>query len=152
MKWSEMENKAIWIVDDDRDDHEIIKDIFSENGIEYPLEFFHGAKPLLEKLQGVKVAPFIILCDVNLPGIDGFELRDKMLKTPDKRFHSVPFIFWSGYASEQQIEKAFKLQGHGFFIKESTIEEWTQTLLGIIRYWEKSKAPAKHAAYDEPLK
>ena len=110
---------SVWIVDDDGEDHELIQEIFEELRINNPLKFFNGAKPMLNALEKEEIAPFIIFCDVNLPGMDGFQLREKLLATPNNKFHSVPFIFWSTAASEDQIRKSFELRAHGFFIKES---------------------------------
>ena len=115
---------SVWIVDDDGEDHELIQEIFEELRINNPLKFFNGAKPMLNALEKEEIAPFIIFCDVNLPGMDGFQLREKLLATPNNKFHSVPFIFWSTAASEDQIRKSFELRAHGFFIKESKYQDW----------------------------
>jgi CheY-like chemotaxis protein len=113
--------------------------------------FFRTAKEFLKRLEAEKTAPFLIMCDVNIPGMDGFALRDTLLKLPNKKFHSVPFIFWSTFASDEQVERAYRLRGHGFFIKEGSFEDWKDSFSGIIKYWSKSKMPAKHDAYDEPM-
>ena len=92
-----------------------------------------------------------MICDVNLPGTDGFELREEMLQTPNMKFHSVPFIFCSTYANNQQIEKAYRLRAHGFFIKEGEFNEWKKSYAAIIQYWHKSKMPPKNDEYDKPM-
>ncbi|MBO9571383.1 MAG: response regulator [Chitinophagaceae bacterium] len=138
-----MINEAIWIIDDDTDDHDLVKDVCRELGLKNKLVFLTGATQALEKLKKISVAPFIIICDVNLPQIDGFSLREKMLADPSKKMHSVPFIFWSTSASEQQITKAYALSAHGFFIKEHSYQELKASFAGIINYWRKSKMPEK---------
>ena len=70
-------------------------------------------------------------------------MREKMLQIPNNKFHSVPFIFWSSYASDAQIKKAFDLGAHGFFLKEHQFSQWKATLIQVVDYWEKSKMPAK---------
>jgi CheY-like chemotaxis protein len=142
---------AIWVVDDDRDDHDLIRTIFDELNLTNPIEFFNGADPVLLRLEEADVGPFIIICDVNLPKTDGFELREKLLKTPNNLFHSVPFIFWSTYASESQIRKAYDLRAHGFFIKEVEYEEWKASFIHIIEYWRRSRMPSKEDKPDTPL-
>jgi CheY-like chemotaxis protein len=142
--------RAIWIVDDDTEDHQLIKEIFEELKWSNPLELFQTGEQLLEKLKHSKHAPFIIICDVNLPKMGGFGLREEMLKTPNNKFHSVPFIFWSTQASEAQIRKAYDLRAHGFFIKEPTFKEWKSSLVRIIEYWTSSKMPSKEDKEDKP--
>ena len=147
-----MTKNSIWIVNDDSDDHDLIKDILQELDSNHEGVFFHTAKECLQALEDAETAPFIIImCDVNIPGTDGFTLRETLLKSSNKKFHSVPFIFWSSYASDQQIERAYRLRGHGFFIKEAEFNVWKESFAAIINYWSKSKMPSKNEAYDEPL-
>jgi DNA-binding NarL/FixJ family response regulator len=66
-----------------------------------------------------------------------------MLEKNKKRFKSVPFIFWTTQASEEQIVKAYDLSVHGLFIKDSNFNELKKTFTCIINYWLKSKMPSK---------
>jgi CheY-like chemotaxis protein len=138
-----MENPAVWLIDDDKDDQEMVTEVFNELGLSHPLVFLSSGQEALNMLEKVPVGPFIIIADVNLPKMDGFELRKRMLEHPSKKMHSVPFIFWSTAASEEQVTKAFDLSAHGFFIKEPNFEELKATFVGIIRYWLKSRMPGK---------
>lgn len=133
--------RAIWIVDNDIDDQDLIKDIFEELDLDYPLELFQTGDQFLTHLDSVKEPPFIIISDINLPKIDGFELRQRMLQKSAEKFHSVPFIFWSTQASDAQIIKAFDLKAHGFFKKASQLEEWKQAFIKIINYWTSNLIP-----------
>jgi CheY-like chemotaxis protein len=146
-----MPQDAIWVIDDDADDQELIETVLKESNSPHALEFFHTGSAALQRLKMADKAPFIILCDVNLPGMNGFELRKELLATPNKKFHSVPFIFWSNAASERQIEEAYKLRGHGFFVKEATFAQWRKSLLNIITYWSNSQVPSKKDEPHEPL-
>lgn len=135
--------KPVWIVDDDLEDHELIMDIFKELEWPHQLELFQTGEQLLEKLHQANEGPFIIISDVYLPKMSGFELRQKMLNNPNNKFHSVPFIFWSTFASERQIRKAFDLNVHGFFLKESSFSKWKEVLIKIIGYWTVSMVPSR---------
>lgn len=141
---------AIWIVDDDKEDQELMADIFKELNLPNSVEFFNDGPGLLKKLDEVDVAPFIIISDVNLPKMNGFELRENLLKSSNNKFHSVPFIFWSSKASEAQIRKAYQLSVHGFFIKEPRYQDWKTSLMNIIQYWRKSQTPSKEDKPDSP--
>lgn len=146
-----MQNEAIWIVNQDKDDHELITSVLKNAEIVNEVKFFTEPGKLLSALDDAESAPFIIMCDVNLNGTDGFELRESLLKTPNMKFHSVPFIFWSEVASPIQIKTAYDLRANGFFIKESSFEEWKGTFIEIVSYWRKSKMPDKRDQIDHPL-
>jgi CheY-like chemotaxis protein len=112
-------NAPIFIVDDDEDEHSLIKDACDELGISNPVTFFSEAQKALSYLMESETTPLVIISDVNLSGMDGFELREKIIKNENVKYKSIPFIFWSGEASKKQIQKAYDLSSHGFFIKPS---------------------------------
>ena len=57
----------IIIVDEDEDDHAIVKQISKELELNLPLLFFKSSEELLEYLQSRKQSPFLIISEVNLP-------------------------------------------------------------------------------------
>src|SRR5688572_25373464 len=109
----------VFLVDDDLDNYEIMEVIFKELGYKNELIHFQNGEALLGYLKHVHSKPFLILCDVNIPIMDGFELKEKILEDGKLNYKSIPFIFLSTIASEAQIKKAYDLGGHGFFIKEN---------------------------------
>src|SRR5688572_15287645 len=137
-KPAHMQSEPIWMVNQDRDDQDLIRTILAEAKIPNEVKFFETARELLDELDRAESAPFIVMSDVNLNGTDGFQLREAMLKRPNAKFHSVPFIFWSEHASPAQVKKAFDLRAHGFFIKDSSFSKWKETFIQIILYWKKS--------------
>ena len=136
-----MNTSPIYIVDDDKDDQDIVKDAVRELGLTNELKFFMTAEEILKELKSKKEVPFIIISDINLPRMDGFELRKKILREADITDKSIPFIFWSTTTSEAQIKKAYDLSAHGFFLKGRTYKELKDGLEEIVRYWSKSLAP-----------
>lgn len=138
-----MQSQAVWIIDSDTDDQEVVSHIWKELNLQNELVLLDGAEHALQTFEKVMYAPFIIICELNLPGIDGFELRRIMLEKNQKKFKSVPFIFWTTQASEAQITKAYELSVHGLFIKDANFNELKNTFTCIINYWLKSKMPAK---------
>lgn len=136
-----MKAAPIVIADDDNDDNEFLKAAWEELGFENPLVFFQTGEQVLEYLKTEKLTPFMILSDVNLPKMDGFELKEKLFMDSDLKYVSIPFIFWSTTASEAQIKKAYDLGGNGFFIKGSSFESIKNSLVGIVKYWTESKVP-----------
>lgn len=141
----EKDQLDVWVIDPDQDDRDTIDIIWKEMGFTNDLVYLKNAEETIAKLASVEVAPFIILCEVMLPGMDGFQLREHLISSNSKKFNSVPFIFWSGHASEQQVKRAYELRSHGFFIKDSNLNELKQTFSYILHYWSKSRTPSKVA-------
>ena len=131
----------VYIIDDDLDDQEFILEIFEELQIKNKLFFFNSSREVLIHLKTVETTPFLILCDVNIPQMDGYELRRNLLEDKKLVYKTIPFIFWSNVASNNQIKKAFDLSVHGFFIKGKNYEELKNSLKIIFAYWQESQHP-----------
>jgi FixJ family two-component response regulator len=136
-----MNTNPVFIVDDDTDDHDFIRESWKELGYQNSLMFFSSAEDVLKELKVNSTSPFLILCDVNVRPMSGFDLRTKLLENDSLTHKSVPFIFWSTYASNEQIKRAYTLSAHGFFIKGNTMGELKESLSEMMKYWQKSKQP-----------
>lgn len=138
-----MQNEPVLIIDHDEDDWIMIDEVWKELKLNNELVFISNGEEAIALIQKMQHAPFIVICELNLPRINGFELREKMLQANSQKLHSVPFIFWSTTASEEQILNAYNLSVHGFFIKDNSIHDLKETFKTIINYWKRSKMPAK---------
>jgi CheY-like chemotaxis protein len=138
-----MEKNQILIVDDDDDDLELIRCAADELKLDRPIHFFRNGTELQNHLKQTDVSPFLIICDVNLPGQDGFAVRKQTAEDNATKYKSVPFIFWSTSANERQIQHAYDLPAQGFFFKPNNFNDLCETLRIILQYWATSQHPKK---------
>lgn len=131
----------ILLVDDDRDDLLLIQQAMLQLQIERPIRYFQSGRELIADLRQSAESPFLVICDVNLPGESGFDIKQAITDDPELRYKSVPFIFWSTNASEKDIKRAYDLPAQGFFMKPSNFGELCETLRMIMGYWQKSQHP-----------
>lgn len=131
----------IIIVDDDTDDHFIFKEVAARLNLQNEILFFRNGHDVLPYLRTTTQKPFIIFCDVNMPQMDGLELR-KVIQAEDYlRSKSIPFVFFTTGASLHQVRQAYDLTVQGFFIKESSFTETEKTFKLILDYWDKCLHP-----------
>src|SRR5688572_2435375 len=100
-----MNNGPILIVDNDVEDWEIIQEAWAALKYENELIFMSNGNDVLEYMKSDKKVPFLILSDVNLSGMSGFELKEKLFNS-SSNYATIPFLFWSSAISQSQIEKA----------------------------------------------
>jgi CheY-like chemotaxis protein len=122
-------NSPILIVEDDPDDQDILKSVCSEIGIAEHLLFFNDGSRALDFLRTTSKKPTIIICDINMPLMDGLVLLEKIMEEDFLRRKSIPFVFFSTAASPAQVRKAYDLTVQGFFLHL------------ILRYWLKCRQP-----------
>jgi two-component system, NtrC family, nitrogen regulation response regulator NtrX len=82
--------RRVLVVDDEESIRLLLKEYFEIVGLEV-----HTAGSGIEGLKALEQETYgLVLCDVSMPGLDGFEVFDRILKLkPDQRF-----VFISGYA------------------------------------------------------
>lgn len=138
-----MEENPILIIDDDQEDLDLIKDVAEHLKLNRPIHYFTNGDQLESYLKSTVRPPFLIICDVNLPEQDGFDVKKRISENPDLKYKSVPFIYWSTDASEKQIQYAYDLPAQGFFFKPSNFDELCSTFQTILHYWQKSQHPKR---------
>lgn len=139
--------EPIVIVEDDLDDQFLIRKVFERIGVGSDLIFFGNGKDALHYLKSTEKQTFLILCDINMPVMNGLELRARINQDENLRRKSIPFVFFSTAARPNDVKLAYEMTVQGFFVKESTLEEMEESLRLIVCYWSKSKHPnaSRHA-------
>jgi CheY-like chemotaxis protein len=138
----------IVIVDDDADDRELLGEISLELRPGHELRYFTNGIELLEYLETTTEQPFIILCDVNMPLMNGMEVLEKIVKTPYLRQKSIPFIFLSTSGDKRYVLKAYDLCVQGFFQKPGDLHALKEILQLTFDFWARCLHP-HHTPIDE---
>lgn len=131
----------IIIIEDDIDDQQLLGDVFSELKTSNEIIFFGDGEQALAYLTETKVEPFIIFSDINMPKLNGMELRNKIHENEDLRLKSIPYLFFSTSAEQQNVVDAYSKSIQGFFIKPDNYVELKATLASIIDYWSRCVSP-----------
>jgi CheY-like chemotaxis protein len=131
----------IVIVEDDADDQYFIRTIFEKLGVTSDVLFFEDGQKALQYLKTTERKTFLILCDINMPIMDGLELRRKIQEDDRLRKKSIPFVFLSTAARPKEVEEAYDLTVQGFFVKASQLSEMEKVLELILTYWQRCKHP-----------
>ena len=103
--------KKILIIEDDKFLRELISQKILKEGYEI-VEAVDGEKGL-ESVKSEK--PDLVLLDLILPGIDGFEVLDRIKSDPE--VSEIPVIILSNLGQKDDIEKGLKMGAIDFLIK-----------------------------------
>jgi two-component system, OmpR family, aerobic respiration control protein ArcA len=111
-----LDPKVILIIEDDETMRFALKRIFEPEG--YILKMAADGTELSTVLDGDAVD--LILMDIGLPWVNGFELAQLLKEHRDLK--SIPLIFVSGRSSEEDIKKAFEIGADDFIKKPFDID------------------------------
>ncbi|MDO9373227.1 MAG: response regulator [Bacteroidota bacterium] len=122
-------------IEDDLDDRHIFKETISGLGISNEILYFDHGAHFLEYLYATPDQPLLIVCDINMPVMNGLELRKTLLADKELKKKSIPFIFYTTSVNPKEIEIAYDLTVQGYFKKASDMLEMKTTLKMIYDYW-----------------
>jgi two-component system response regulator len=114
---------AIVIVDDDSDEATLVKRAVLSLRPKSPIRTVFGGRELLKYLEGEgcysdrKAFPFpsVILLDLRMPEMNGFELLERMKNEP--RYAGIPVIVISSFDRQREIRKSYQLGARTFLSK-----------------------------------
>ena len=129
------------LIDDDPDDQEIFKHVLNRIGFDENLRQFATCAEALKYLRATQEKPFLIVCDINLPEMNGLEFRQLLNEDEYLRKKSIPFVFMSTTAMPSQVDLAYRMTVQGFFVKRSDMQTMELSFKKIIEYWQECIHP-----------
>jgi CheY-like chemotaxis protein len=119
-----MSSGAILLVDDDKDVRSALSELLREEG--YSVETAPNGREALARLRAGSIHPAVILLDLMMPGMDGWDFRSEQMRDP--RIASVPVVVVSASGfSHESIRTQFRPAAY----VQKPIEK--DVLLGAIR-------------------
>lgn len=133
----EAKQNTILIVDDNSNNLKVVAGVLNEVG--YNLRMAKSGKQALSVLT--KTIPDLILLDIQMPGMDGFETCLKIKENAS--LEAIPIIFLTANTDVKSISRAFEVGGVDFVTKPFNSNE----LLARIATHVKLKRQAEELAY-----
>jgi CheY-like chemotaxis protein len=137
-----MKTGPIIVVEDDAEDEEMFMEILNELNIPNKVIWFTNAESAFKFLKTTEEKPYIIFCDVNIPGQSGIEFKKNIDCDPQLRKKSIPFVFYSTSVNQKLVNEAYtEMTVQGFFRKAISYAEMKSDIKLILDYWSQCKHP-----------
>jgi two-component system chemotaxis response regulator CheY len=100
--------RTILLIDDDPDDIEILQDAIASLGQQRIFQTAGSRAQVFELLQHFQTRPDLVFLDLNMPGVIGTELLQKLKSSEATR--AIPIVLYSTHPKEvmQQIARPFE--------------------------------------------
>ena len=118
-----MRQLEVLMVEDNLADATLISDLLKDIGAPVNLTVAENGKKaldILEKMTGEPTKPDLVILDLNLPMVDGFDILAYLKATMS--LLSVPVLVMTGSMNKDD-EKRARSMGANYCIKPSTVEE-----------------------------
>ena len=137
-----MRSGPILLIDDDGDDKDVFIDILTELKVTNPVIWFQNCDIAFTYLNTSTEQPFLIFCDLNLPGLSGLEYKRMIDENPELRKKSIPFVFSSTTVDQKSVNDAYtQMTVQGFFQKPNSYSDLKDLIKLIIDYWDHCRHP-----------
>ncbi len=121
-------NGTIVAVDDDFEQQKILEACFRRSGNTHSLKFFsngHDFVSWIELNTTKNDIPSLVLLDINMPGMDGFQVLKEVRK--NNKLTSLPIIFMLTTSSfKDDIDKCIQNGANAYWSKPDSIAEYIE--------------------------
>lgn len=113
--------KFILLGEDDPDDQEMLKDVFSDIDNSFILFFVNNGREVLSALEKLDddQMPCLIVLDYNMPELNGADILKEI--GTNERYKNIPKIVWSTSDSNKFKKICLELGAADYVIKPSNI-------------------------------
>ncbi|MFB9993359.1 response regulator [Deinococcus oregonensis] len=132
------------LIDDNPHDQLLAQEAFHHLCPECVLSCASSGKEALELLTAQRFEPDVVLLDINMPGMSGFEVLEALKK--DVRLRRIPVVMLSTSSSRGDVDKAYTLHASSYLLKSSSFEEFLKQIDNFLNYWRSAQL-----AHKEPV-
>lgn len=129
------------MVDDDPVDRQLILQAFTDAKAEVELHFASSGAAALKQLTAVESGrpvfrPDACIFDINMPGISGIELLQKVKRHSDLR--QIPVVMLSSSDDEKDVSRCYELQASFYVCKPDNYRGLREMISGITVFWQET--------------
>jgi CheY-like chemotaxis protein len=132
--------KPILLAEDDNADSMMTQRALNDLEVTNKLIHKVDGEDALEYLRDPsKEKPSVILLDLNMPRMDGFEFMEIIKVNEDLK--SIPVVVLSTSDMEEDINRSFKLGACGYIVKPVDYKRFVEVMKTVDMYWTLSRLP-----------
>ncbi|MEO0455058.1 MAG: response regulator [Cyanobacteria bacterium P01_A01_bin.114] len=129
------------VVEDSDEDFEILQILMEDMAVSNPVYRCKTGDRALDFLYGEDAnhrvdsacRPSVILLDLNLPGIDGREVLERLKQ--DQQFCEIPIVVFTTSSDPKDIQLCYRKGANGYLIKPVNTDQLEKTVQAFVEYW-----------------
>ncbi|MGQ0826927.1 MAG: response regulator [Bacteroidota bacterium] len=95
----------------------------------------YNGEEAFKLIKHTKENIFCIISDINMPKVNGLELKRMIENTAELKIKSIPFFFHSTHDNGIVVKEAYSMGIQGFIKKSENMSESVKNLELIIKFW-----------------
>lgn len=128
----------ILLVEDNEDDIALTLRAFQKNGLDGKIQVARDGEQATRALSdcldaGPEALPKLVLLDLKLPKVDGFDVLETMKGDPSLR--TIPVVVLSSSKEGQDIARCYRLGVNSYIVKPLDFQSFLEAVQVISSYW-----------------
>jgi len=128
----------ILLVEDNPDDEELAVMALKGAGLRLPIVVARDGAEAIERLTGTGAAggpsrPLLVLLDLKLPKVDGFDVLKRIRATEGLR--NLPVVILTSSDTEDDVNRGYALGVNSYVCKPVAFETYKSTIGALGQYW-----------------
>jgi two-component system response regulator len=145
----------ILLIEDNPDDIDLTLLAFERANLANEVQVAHDGVEALEMLHGTpehppKTLPSVILLDLKLPRIDGFQVLERIRSHPATKL--IPVVVLTSSAQERDLVTTYSSGANSYIVKPVDFEQFLIAAQQIGMYWLMLNAKPPEAPDADPLR
>lgn len=126
-----MSKTLVLITDDDEDDRHFLKQAIDRHLKQATVCEAHNGEQAIKCLneEAIKADFSLVLLDVNMPGMDGFEVLQAIRGS--KSLNSIPTVILSTTGNPDQVKKAYQLGANAYIQKPHSFDGYNSIIQAV---------------------
>jgi len=130
----------VLLIDDSMMDRQLAEEVFGEYAHLCTLTTASSGQAALDlMLTSGATLPDVVLLDINMPGLSGFDVLTTMKTHP--QLQRIPVVMLSTSSHEQDVSQAYSLQASSYLIKSVNYGEFVAQVEGFLEFWTHTRLP-----------
>jgi CheY-like chemotaxis protein len=126
-------NFHVLLVEDDADDQLLIEEAFHDTELPVTIDFAIDGRQALDMLSKDTYTPDLILLDLNMPVMNGFEVLSQL---QSKNLSSrTPIVILTTSSDKDQVNRSYDLGASSFIVKPRKYTELQVIADNLRSYW-----------------
>lgn len=124
----------ILLVEDNQDDYEATIRSLKKSHLVNPVHWCKNGQDAMDYLHRKNIEkPGIILLDLNMPGIDGRQVLQKIKE--DKNLKSIPVVVLTTSSDSQDVDHCYSIGASTYIQKPVSFDGLTEAIRTMKDYW-----------------